>query len=97
MLYIVEENICHYCLLPFSTEEVLKRHIKDCFNINGKKKIIIPRKCKYVRFKIYERKIKSPFIIYADFESILVPEDTGNQNPKEFYANNMFLADMAIN
>ena len=31
--------------------------------------------------KNYERKIKSLFMIYADFESILVPEDNGKQNP----------------
>ena len=31
-------------------------------------------------FKNYERKIKSPFMIYADFESILVPEDNGKKN-----------------
>ena len=28
----------------------------------------------YVKFKNYERKIKSPFMIYTDFESIIVPE-----------------------
>ena len=27
----------------------------------------------YVKLENYERKTKSPFIIYADFESILVP------------------------
>ena len=32
-----------------------------------------------------ERKIKSPFIIYSDFKSILVPGDNGKQNPKESY------------
>ena len=37
----------------------------------------MPRKGEYVKFKNYERKIKSPFISYADFESILVSEDTG--------------------
>ena len=31
--------------------------------------------------KNYERKVKSPFMIYADFESILVTEDNGKQNP----------------
>ena len=31
----------------------------------------------YVNLKSYERKIRSSFIIYADFESILVPEDNG--------------------
>ena len=29
--------------------------------------------------------MKSTFIIYADFESILVPENNGKQNPKESY------------
>ena len=47
--------------------------------------IKISKKWKYVRFKNFERKIKSPFIIYADFESILVPEDNGKQIPAESY------------
>ena len=33
------------------------------------------------------KKIKSPFIIYLDFESILVPEDDGKQNPIDSYTN----------
>ena len=35
----------------------------------------------------FERKIKSSFIIYADFESILVPEDNWKQNPEESSTN----------
>ena len=58
-----------------STEEILKSHIKDCFKINSKQRIIKLKKGEYVKFIIFERKIKSPFIIYADFESILVPEN----------------------
>ena len=38
-------------------------------------------------FNNYERKIKSPFIIYGDFESIMVPEDNRKQNPDESYSN----------
>ena len=61
---------CHYCLYAFITEEIFKRHIKDSFKINGKQKI------KYNNnFKNFKRNIKSPFMIYADFKSILVPED----------------------
>ena len=71
----------------FSTEEILKLHIKDYFEINGKQRIIIPKKCEYVKFKSYDRKIKPPFMIYTNFESISVPEDNGKQNPKEFYKN----------
>ena len=64
-----------YCLQPFSTQEILKFHFKDCFKINDKQKVIMPKKGEHIEFKNYKRKIKSPFTVYADFESILVPED----------------------
>ena len=35
----------------------------------------MPKKGEHVKCKNYERKIKLTFIIYADFENILVPED----------------------
>ena len=83
---IAEENI-FYCLHAFITEEILKIHITDCFKINGKQTIKMPKKGKYVKLKDFKRKIKSLFMIYADFESILVPEDNGKQNPNESYTN----------
>ena len=43
----------------------------------------MPQKSEYVQFKHYEKKIKSPFIIYADFEIMLLPEDKVKQNPEE--------------
>ena len=55
----------------------------------------MPKKGQYVRFKNYENKKKSQFMIYADFESILVPETNLKQNPnKSFMPNikNMLLA-----
>ena len=70
-----------HCIAAFTTEEVLKRHIKDSFKINGKETINMPKKGEYVKFKNFERKMKSPLVIYADFESILAPEDNGKQNP----------------
>ena len=42
--------------------------------------IIMPKKGEYVTFKNDERKIKSPSMIYADFESIIMPADNGKQN-----------------
>ena len=62
-----------------------KYHIKDCFKINGKKTIKMPQEDEYVKFKNFERKIKSLFMIYAGFESILVREDKVMQNPNESY------------
>ena len=49
--------------------------------------IKVPKEGEYVQFKNFERKIKSPVMIYVDFESILVPEDNGKQNPNESYTN----------
>ena len=59
-------------------------------------------KAEFFRFKNYERKIKSPFMIYAYFESIILPDDNGKENPKRMSlirtnTENMLLPDMAIN
>ena len=47
----------------------------------------MPKKSEYVKFKNFERKIKSPFMIHADFEIILTPENNGKQNPNESCTN----------
>ena len=86
-LHCGRKHFCGYCLQALSTEKILKPHIKNCFKINGKQRIILSKKGEYVKFKIQERKTKLPFIIYADFRSILVPEDNGNHNPKNSYTN----------
>ena len=39
---------CYYCLQAFSTEEMLKRHIKNCFKINDKQRIQMPKKYEYI-------------------------------------------------
>ena len=99
-LHCGKKNFCRYSLQAFRTEKILKRRVKDCFKINGKQMIKRPKNVEHIRFKNYERKIKSPFMIYADFESILIPEDNGKQNPEESYTNKyqkMLLLVMAIN
>ena len=45
------------------------------------------KKGEYVRFKNHERKIKSLFMIYANFAMVLMPEDNKKQNPDEPYTN----------
>ena len=59
----------------------------------------MPKKSEYVKFKYFERK-KSPFTIYADIQSILVPEDNGKQiQMSRILTNikNMMLVVMVIN
>ena len=81
------KHFCRCCLKAFSAAEELKNNVNDCFNINGKQRIKMPKEGEYIRLKNYENKIKSPFMIYAGFESILVPEDNEKQNSEEPYMN----------
>ena len=57
------KHYCRYCLHAFITEEVLKRHIKDCFKIHVKQTIKVPKKGESVKCNNFERKINSPFMI----------------------------------
>ena len=65
------KHFCCYCFHAFITENISKRHIKDCFKISGKQAIKMPKKGEYIKLKNVERKIKSPFIIYAGFKIFL--------------------------
>ena len=53
----------------------------------------MPKKGEYVKLKNFERKIKSSFIIYTDFESILVPEDNRKQN-RDLILQSLILANI---
>ena len=85
---IVEENIFVVIVCKLlARKKILKCQINDCFKLNGKQMIKISKNGERIRLKNYERKIKSPFMIYADFESILVPEYYEKQNPEESYTS----------
>ena len=47
---------CRYFLQVYVTEEILTSNIKDCFKINGKHRIKMPKKGEFVTLKIYEGK-----------------------------------------
>ena len=68
-LHHYRKYICWYCFQSFGTAQTLERHFK------GKQMIKMAGKGETVKFKNYARKIKLPFMIYADFESILIPEN----------------------
>ena len=50
-LHCRRKHFCRYYLHASITEEILKRHIKDCFNINGKQRVMMSKKGEYVKFK----------------------------------------------
>ena len=59
----------------------------------------MPTKGECIKVKSLERKMKTPFMIYADFESALVPEDNVNPNQMSFIlanSKNMLIVVMII-
>lgn len=66
---------CETCLLFFSTADKLEEHI--C----GGVVTVLPEKGSVIQFKNYERKQNVPFVIYADFETMLQPFQGCEPNP----------------
>ena len=55
----IQLRIIHACLRAFRKTDALKCHIKDCSKINGNQIIKMPEKGEHVKFKSYDKKIKS--------------------------------------
>ena len=88
MLYIEEENIFVVIIYKLLVrKKYLSIILKTALELVANTESWYLKQGGYVKFKNYERKIKSPFIIYSDFESILVAKNHGKQNPKESYAS----------
>ena len=61
-------HICINCFNTFSLEKSFKEHMEVCLS-NDSVKIEMPKKGSTIEFKNYVKKLKVPFVIYADFES----------------------------
>ena len=48
----MQKYFCCSCLEAFCTEEILKCYTKDCFKINEKQKIIMPKKANTLTSKV---------------------------------------------
>jgi hypothetical protein len=77
-----KKHVCFKCLHPFSSEDILKRHIVDC-NPENPSKIEMPIEGKndIVKFKNYKHKMRVPFVIYFDFEALTTKIEGVNPNP----------------
>lgn len=65
----------------FSNERVMKEHVPYC-QVYGPQKVKFPTEdTKWLQFDNLKYQLKVPFVIYGDFESILVKTDTCINNP----------------
>ena len=61
-------HICLNCFNTFSLEKSFKEHTEVCLS-NEAVKIEMPKKGSCIKFDKHAKKLKVPFVIYADFES----------------------------
>ena len=74
-----KKEICDRCLHYFSSVKDLKNHEEDCSNLN-KCKVKLPNPDKKIKFKNFSNQELMPFVIYADFESLLKKPPADNEN-----------------
>ena len=75
------QHYCMNCLNRFKTQESRDNHYNYCA-YNEPIKIEMPDKNPIVRYSNGQHQFKVPFIMYADFESILEPIQGTKNNPK---------------
>ena len=67
---------CYGCFRSYRTQSVLNKHIELCKN-NNFCQLELPKKGKnYIRHKPGSKSLKMNYMIYSDFETILVPYQT---------------------
>ena len=76
-----KREYCFNCLNSFKSQEALNSHLEYC-NLNECIKINMPTPNTFLEFDKFINGEKAPFVIYADFESILKPLNTCKPDPK---------------
>ena len=66
-----KKHFCERCFQNFSSDKRLMDHKKDCIIVNGGQATRMPEEGTFVDFKNYSKRLQVPFVIYADFESLL--------------------------
>ena len=84
-----KQNFCMNCLQGFTQESSRDQHQVYCEN-NESVRVEMPKQGSTIEFKDGQNQFRVPFIMYADFESILELMDLvelGSSNPSQPYTN----------
>ena len=64
-------HYCHYCLHGFTKKTLLDKHIPYC-QVHGAQRTEMPDEDnKWLKYTDVSKQLKSPYVVYADFECIL--------------------------
>ena len=76
--------VCERCLTYYYSNDGLQKHEQDC-KMNSPIRIEMPKENTHVEFKNFNRSMRVPFVIYADFECITRKVDTCPPDPTNSY------------
>ena len=79
-----EQHFCLNCFQGFTLDESRDKHIEYCIG-NEAVRIEMPPENSFVELHDGQYQFKVPFVMYADFESILKPTEETSTNPKGPY------------
>ncbi|CAB3991349.1 Gastrula zinc finger [Paramuricea clavata] len=87
-----KQHFCLHCLHSCVSEKVLEKHKETCLEVNGTQAVKLPKEGTKIKFKNHRNSMPVPFVIYADFESILVPEERKekSENPEEESSTDLY-------
>jgi len=75
---------CRRCLNSYTREDKLEHHQEYCNN-HESVRIVLPEPGTMLGFKNYNRSMRHPSDVYADFESFIKPIDTCQPDPCKSY------------
>ena len=81
-----KQYFCMNCLQGFTQESSIDQH-QVCCEDNETVRVEMPKQGSTVEFRDGQNQFKVPFIMYADFESILEPIQGPNSNPSQPYTS----------
>lgn len=70
---------CVHCLHGFTQQKLLDNHIDYCQSHDSQKIELPSNKDCFLEFKDYEKTLRVPYVIYADFETLNKPLDSSTQ------------------
>lgn len=68
-----KNHICLRCLNHFRSPNDLGKHLELCQNHDYQRHVYPNQENKYIFFKQYQKLHEIPFVVYADFESFILP------------------------
>ena len=75
---------CRNCMLGYRSEEALSKHWPYCKE-HSCVRVELPKEGTFLKFSHPERKMRVPFVIYADFESYIKPIYTCGPDEKKSF------------